>query len=150
MASDTTVPSNPSGRPALVALAAIALSWLAEIAAQVGTFGPGGEVSLWGVQVAVAQSAVVVSGLVIALALLRRMDLLARSVTRLFLVVAVLNLALWALYREAPHLFATDRQVSLIRTVSHLVQIAILVWLLRAPARQWARAGLVMALVQRG
>ena len=53
-----------------VALAAIVLSWLAEIAAQVGTFGPGGELSLWGVQVAVAQSAVVVTGLVVGLGLI--------------------------------------------------------------------------------
>jgi hypothetical protein len=147
MASDTTVPSIPSGRPALVALAAIALSWLAEIAAQIGYFGPGGEISLWGVQVAVAQSAVVVTGLVIALALVQRMDLLARSVTLLFLFVAVLNLVLWTLYREAPELYATDARVGLIRGASHLLQIALLVWLLRAPARQWARAGLVMAVM---
>lgn len=147
MASDTAVPSIRSGRPALVALAAIALSWLAEIAAQTGYFGRGGEISLWGVQVAVAQSAVVVTGLVIALALLQRMDLLARSVTLLFLLVAVLNLASWTLYREVPELYATEARVGLIRGVSHMLQIALLVWLLRAPARQWARAGLVMAVV---
>jgi hypothetical protein len=134
-------------RPALVALAAIVLSWLAEIAAQVGAFGPGGELSLWGVQVAVAQSAVVVAGLVLGLALVGRMDLLARMVTLLFLLVAVLNLALWTLYREAPQLHATGTGVRLIRGLSHLVQIALLVWLLRAPLRLWLRAGLVMAVV---
>ena len=147
MASDTAVPSIPSARPALVALAAIVLSWLAEIAAQVGAFGPGGELSLWGVQVAVAQSAVVVAGLVLGLALVGRIDLLARMVTLLFLLVAALNLALWTLYREAPQLYATPARVAAIRGVSHLVQVALLVWLLRAPLRQWLRAGLVMAVV---
>lgn len=34
-------PNTTPARPALVALAAIVLSWLAEIAAQVGAFGPG-------------------------------------------------------------------------------------------------------------
>ena len=138
---------QPSARPALVALAAILLSWLAEIAAQVGYFGPGGEISQWGVQVAVAQSAVVVTGLMIGLALVGRLDLLARMVTLLFLLVAVLNLALWTLYREAPQLYETKARVEAIRAVSHLVQVALLVWLLRAPVRQWLRAGLVMAVV---
>jgi hypothetical protein len=135
------------GRPALVALAAIVLSWLAEIAAQVGYFGPGGELSLWGVQVAVAQSAVAVAGLTVGLALVGRMDLLARTVMLLFLLVAVLNLALWTLYREAPQLYETQARVQAVRAVSHLVQIVLLVWLLRAPLRQWVRAGLVMAVV---
>lgn len=144
--SFTTRPVTP-GRPALVALAAILLSWLAEYAAQVGAFGPGGELSLWGVQVAVAQSAVVVVGLVIGLALLGRMDLLAQMVTRLFLLVAVLNLALWTLYREMPQFYETQGRVELIRAVSYLVQIALLVWLLRAPVRQWLRAGLVMSVL---
>ena len=143
--TDTSYPTP--ARPALVALAAIVLSWLAEIAAQVATFGPGGELSLWGVQVAVAQSAVVVAGLVIGLALVRRMDLLVRAVTLLFLLVAVLNLTLWTLYREVPELFATPERVSAVRFASHLVQIALLVWLLRAPLRQWLRAGLVIAVV---
>lgn len=143
--TDTAYPTP--ARPALVALAAIVLSWLAEIAAQVGTFGPGGEISLWGVQVAVAQSAVVVTGLVIGLGLVGRLDLLAKVVTLLFLLVAVLNLALWTLYREAPQLYATPERVSVVRAVSHLVQIALLVWLLRAPMRQWVRAGLVIAVV---
>ncbi len=142
-----TVEHPRSARPALVALAAIVLSWVAEYAAQVGAFGPGGELSLWGVQVAVAQSAVVVTGLVIGLALVGRMDLLARMVTLLFVLVAVLNLALWTLFREAPQLYETEAGVSLIRNLSHLVQIALLVWLLRAPLRQWLRAGLVMAVV---
>ena len=87
--TDTSYPTP--ARPALVALAAIVLSWLAEIVAQVGYFGPGGEISLWGVQVAVAQSAVVVAGLVVGLGLIGRIDLLARMVTVLFLLVAVLN-----------------------------------------------------------
>lgn len=134
-------------RPALVALAAIVLSWLAEIAAQMGYFGPGGEISIWGVQTAVAQSALIVTGLVIGLGLVGRMDLLARSVTLLFLLMAVLNLALWTLYCEAPRLYETEAGVDLIRNLSHLVQIALLVWLLRAPLRQWLRAGLVMAVV---
>jgi Peptidase C13 family len=134
-------------RPALVALAAIILSWLAEIAAQIMAFGPGGEISLWGVQTAVAQSAVVVTGLVVALALVARMELLTRAVTLLFLLIAVLNLALWTLYREAPQLYGTEAGVSLIRGLSHLVQVALLVGLLRAPLRQWLRAGLVMAVV---
>jgi Peptidase C13 family len=142
-----TVEHPKPARPALVALAAIVLSWLAEIAAQVGYFGPGGEISLWGVQVAVAQSAVVVSGLVIALALVGRMELLTRSVTLLFLLVAVLNLALWTLYRVAPQLYATEAGVSMIRAGAHLVQVVLLVWLLRAPLQQWLRAGLVMAVV---
>ncbi|MFM7445948.1 MAG: hypothetical protein ACKO2N_18950, partial [Tabrizicola sp.] len=60
--SFTSSPATPA-RPALVALVAIVLSWLAEYAAQMGYYGPGGELSLWGVQVAVAQSAVVVAGL---------------------------------------------------------------------------------------
>jgi hypothetical protein len=134
-------------RPALVALAAIVLFWLAELAAQVGAFGPGGELSHWGVQVAVAQSAVVVVGLVLGHALVGRMDLLARSVTLLFLLGAVLNLASWMLLREAPQLFATEAGVGLIRNLSLLVQVLLLFWLLRAPARQWLRAGLVMAVV---
>lgn len=145
--SVTDVPTNTPSRPAFVALAAIVLSWLAEIAAQVGAFGPGGELSLWGVQIAVAQSAVVVAGLVVGLALVRRIDLLARSVTLLFLLVAVLNLALWTLYREMPQLHATEAGISLIRAGANLVQIALLVWLLRAPLRLWLRAGLVMAVV---
>jgi hypothetical protein len=143
----TETPSQFSGRPALVALAAIVLSWLAEIAAQVGYFGPGGEISLWGVQIAVAQSAVVVAGLVIGLALVGRLDLLARAVTLLFLLVAVLNLGLWTLYREAPQLYATPGRVKAVQGVAHLVQIALLVWLLRAPMRHWLRVGLVMAAV---
>jgi hypothetical protein len=147
MASDFSVNPTPPARPALVALGAILLFWLAEYVAQVGAFGPGGEVSHWGVQVAVAQSAVVVAGLVIGHALVGRMDLLARSVTLLFLLGAVLNLALWTLFREVPQLYATEAGVSLIRNLSHLVQVALLVWLLRAPLRQWLRAGLVMAVV---
>lgn len=143
----TDTPARTPARPAVVALAAIVLAWLAEIAAQVGAFGPGGELSLWGVQVAVAQSAVVVAGLVLGLALVGRMDLLARSVTLLFLLVAVLNLALWTLYREAPQLHATGAGVSLIRAGANLVQVALLVWLLRGPWRAWLRAGLVMAVV---
>ena len=143
--TDTSYPTP--ARPALVALAAIVLSWLAEIVAQVGYFGPGGEISLWGVQVAVAQSAVVVAGLVVGLGLIGRIDLLARMVTALFLLVAVLNLVLWTLYREAPQLYATEAGVAGIRGVSHLVQIGLLVWLLRAPLRQWLRAGLVIAVV---
>jgi hypothetical protein len=143
----TDLPPAPSSRPVLVALAAILLSWLAEYFAQVMTFGPGGELSIWGLQVAVAQSAVVVTGLVVGLALVGRMDLLARMVTLLFLLVAVLNLALWTLFREVPELYATQARVEAIRIFSHLVQIALLVWLLRAPLRQWLRAGLVMAVV---
>jgi hypothetical protein len=143
--TDTTFPTP--ARPALVALAAIILSWLAEVAAQVGTFGPGGELSLWGVQVAIAQSAVVVAGLVIGLGMIGRIDLLSSMVTALFLLVAVLNLVLWTLYREAPQFCATEAGVAAIRGVAHLVQIAVLVWLLRAPLRQWARAGLVIAVV---
>ena len=141
--SSTRIPALP----ALVALGAVLVSWLAEIAAQIGYFGPGGELSLWGVQMAVAQSAVVVTGLVVGLALVGRLDLLARVVTALFLLVAVLNLALWALFREAPGLFATDARVAAVRGVSHLVQVALLVWLVRAPWRQWLRAGLVIAVV---
>lgn len=147
MSYDLSTPSAPPARPALVALAAIVLSWLAEYAAQVMAFGPGGELSLWGLQVAVAQSAVVVAGLVVGLALVGRMDLLARMVTLLFLLVAVLNLVLWTLFREVPQLYATQGRVEAIRSVVHLVQIALLVWLLRAPLRQWLRAGLVMAVV---
>lgn len=143
--TDTSYPTP--ARPAVVALAAIVLSWLAELAAQVGTFGPGGEISLWGVQVAVAQSAVVVTGLVVGLGLIGRMDLLSRMVTALFLLVAVLNLVFWTLYREAPQLYATEAGVAAIRGVAHLVQIALLAWLLRAPLRQWLRAGLVIAVV---
>lgn len=145
--SVTEISGHSVSRPALVALAAIVLSWLAEVAAQVGYSGPGGELSLWGVQVAVAQSAVVVAGLVVGLALVGRIDLLARMVTLLFLLVAVLNLALWTLFRELPQLYATQGRVEAIRAVSHLVQVALLVWLLRAPVRQWLRAGLVMAVV---
>ncbi|MDK2774614.1 MAG: hypothetical protein KYX65_06385 [Tabrizicola sp.] len=145
--SVTETPLHSPGRPALVALAAIVVSWLAEIAAQVGYFGPGGEISLWGVQTAVAQSGVIVAGLVTGLALVGRIDLLARSVTLLFLLSAVLNLALWTLFREAPQLYATEAGVGQIRGGAHLVQIALLVWLLRAPAREWLRAGLVMAVV---
>lgn len=133
--------------PAVVALAAIVLFWLAEYAAQVLAFGPGGELSQWGLQVAVAQSGIVVAGLVLGHALVGRMDLLTRSVTLLFLLGAVLNLVLWTLFREAPQLYATEAGVRLIRGVSQLVQIALLVWLLRAPMRQWVRAGLVMAVV---
>jgi hypothetical protein len=144
---DTAPGAASPSRPALVALAAILLSWLAEYAAQMGYYGPGGTLSLWGVQVAVAQSGVVVAGLVIGLALVGRMDLLARMVTLLFLLVAVLNLTLWTLYREAPQLFETQGRVEAIRAVSHLVQVALLVWLLRVPGQGWARAGLVMAVV---
>lgn len=144
--SFTSSPVSPA-RPALVALAAIVVSWLAEYAAQVMAFGPGGELSLWGVQLAVAQSAVVVAGLVIGLALVGQMDLLARMVTALFLLVALVNLTMWTLYREAPQLFETTARVEAMRGLSHLVQIALLVWLLRAPLRQWLRAGLVMAVV---
>lgn len=134
-------------RPALAALAAIVLAWLAEYAAQLGYYGPGGELSLRGVQAAVAQSAVVVAGLILGLALVGRMDLLARMVTLLFLLIAVSNLALWTLYREAPQLFQSRARVETIRAASHLVQVALLVWLLRAPLRPWLRAGLVMAVV---
>lgn len=145
--SVTDAPHPVSARPVLVALAAITLSWLAEIAAQVGYFGPGGELSLWGVQTAVAQSAVVVTGLVVGLALVGRLDLLARSMTLLFLMVAVLNLTLWALYREVPELFATEARVTAVRSLSYAMQAALLIWLLRAPRRQWLRAGLVIAVV---
>ncbi len=139
-------PSVPA-RPAVVALVAVGLSWLAEIAAQVGYFGPGGKISLWGLQTSVAQSAVIVAGLVVALALVGRLDLLARSVTLLFLVISVLSLLLWTLFREAPQLYQTEGGVGMIRAGAHAVQIALLVWLLRAPVRQWLRAGLVMTVV---
>lgn len=144
--SFTVEQPNPA-RPALVALAAIALSWLAEVAAQIGYFGPGGEISLWGVQTAVAQSAVIVAGLVIGLALVGRLDVLTRAMTLLFLLISVLSLVLWTLFREAPQLYQTEAGVSLIRAGAHLVQIALLVWLLRAPWRIWLRSALVMAVV---
>lgn len=140
-------PVRASLHPALVAVAAIVVSWLAEIAAQVMAFGPGGELSLWGIQVAIAQSAVLVVGLVIAHALVGRMDSALRSVTLLFLLIAVLNVVLWTLFVYAPGLYSTPQRVSLVRAASHLVQIALLVWLLRAPLRQWLRAGLVIAVV---
>ncbi|WP_333814545.1 C13 family peptidase [Tabrizicola sp.] len=143
----TDSPARLSARPALVALGAILVFWLAEIAAQRASFGPGGELSLWGVQTAVAQSAMVVAGLVAGLALVGRVDLLARAVTLLFLLGAVLNLAIWTLYREAPGLFATEARVAALRGLTHLIGVALLVWLLRAPGRRWLRAGLVMAVV---
>lgn len=145
--SVSETPTVAPDRSALVAVAAIVLSWIAEIAAQRGAFGPGGELSLWGVQVAVAQSAVIVAGLVLGLALVRRMDLLARMVTLLFLLIAVLNVVLWTLFVQAPALYSTPERVSVVRASAHLVQIALLVWLLRAPLRQWVRAGLVIAVV---
>ncbi|MFN3993160.1 MAG: hypothetical protein ACK4IU_09690 [Tabrizicola flagellatus] len=98
-------------------------------------------------QTAVANGAVVVAGLVLGLALVGRIDLLARVVTLLFLLATVLNLALWTLYREAPQLFAAPGGAGAIRAVALLMQVALLVWLLRAPGRQWLPAGLVMAVV---
>ena len=83
--------------------------------------------SLWGVQVAFVQSAVVVAGLVIAL--------------------AVLNLVLWTLFRVAPQLYAMPERVSIALAASHLVQITLPIRLLRVPGKRWARAGLVMAMV---
>lgn len=145
--SVSEAPFPTTARPALVALAAIVVSGLAEIAAQVGYFGPGGEISLWGLQTAVAQSAVIVAGLVVGLGLVGRMDLLARSVTLLFLLISILSLVLWTLFREAPQLYQTEVGVGMIRVVAHAVQIALLIWLLRAPVRQWLRAGLVMAVI---
>jgi Peptidase C13 family len=145
--SVTDAPEAAPGRSALVAVAAIVLSWVAEIAAQRAAFGPGGELSLWGVQVAVAQSAVIVAGLILGLSLLRRIDLLARMVTLLFLLIAVLNVVLWTLFVQTPALYATPERVSMVRAASHLVQIGLLVWLLRAPGREWVRAGLVIAVI---
>jgi hypothetical protein len=123
------------------------VSWLAEIAAQVGTFGPGGELSLWGVQTAVAQSAVVVTGLVVGLALVGR----------------------WTCWRgrdaavpagggaEPGALDAVPRGAAAVRDARDGSACAgacriwcrsrLLVWLLRAPLRQWLRAGLVIAVV---
>ncbi|MFN3576586.1 MAG: C13 family peptidase [Tabrizicola sp.] len=140
----SSAPLGPA-RPALGALAAIVLCWLSEYAAQVATFGPGGELSHQGLQVAVAQSAVLVTGLGIALAVIGRLDLLVRSVTVLFLAGAALNQLVWTLFRELPQLHATEARVNLIRGAAHLVQVALLVWLLRAPLRQWLRAGLATA-----
>jgi hypothetical protein len=147
MAFEMDPPIRASARPALVAMAAIILHWLAELAAQVGYFGAGGEVSIWGIQTALAQSAVVVAGLVVGLAVVGRIDLALRSVTLLFLLGAVLNLALWTLFREAPEVFETEAGYHAVRGLSLILQLALLVWLLRAPLRHWLRAGLVMSVV---
>lgn len=147
MSTDTPAPHRPSARPVLVALASVVLYWLAEIGAQAGHFGPGGEISIWGIHSALAQSAVVIVGLVLAHALVGRMDLVLRSITLLFLLGAVLNVAVWALYGAMPQLFETEAGFRAVHVLILLVQLALLIWLLRAPLRQWLRAGLVMAVV---
>ncbi|MCU0905553.1 MAG: C13 family peptidase [Tabrizicola sp.] len=144
----TSTPPTPSpARPALVALAAITLFWLAEIAGQVSTFGPGGQLSDGVLQVAVAQSGLVVVGLILGHALVGRMDVLTRSITLVFLVGAVLNLAVWAAYKTAPDLFQSETGWRFAQLAVLVPQIAVLAWLLRAPLRLWLRSATVMAAV---
>jgi Peptidase C13 family len=145
-----TTQANPlpsSARPVLVALAAIVIYWLAEIAAQMSYFGPGGQIDPWAIRNAVGQSAVVVTGLIIGHALVGRIELTLRSVTLLFLLGAVLNVALWSLYRAVPQVFETDAGYRGVRLAAQLMQVALLVWLLRAPLRRWVVSGVAMAAV---
>jgi hypothetical protein len=142
----TSTPFTPSpAKPVLVAVAAIAVFWLAEVAGQVTTFGPGGQLSASGLQVAVAQSGIVVVGLILGLALVRRMDLLPRSITLVFLVGALLNLAVWTAYKAAPEWFQSEAGWRTAQAMVLVPQIAVLAWLLRAPLRLWLRTGTVMA-----
>jgi hypothetical protein len=144
--TSTPVTTSPA-KPVLFALAAIVVFWLAEVAGQVSTFGPGGQLSADGLRVAVAQSGIVVAGLIIGLALVRRMDLLPRSITLVFLVGALLNLAVWTAYKTVPELFQSEAGWRGAQAVVLMLQIAVLAWLLRAPLRLWLRTGTVMAVM---
>lgn len=140
-------PATAPSLAALVALAAILLSWLADYAGQAAYFGPGGSLSPGGLQSAVAQAAVVVAGLVLGLALVGRMELLARAVTALFLLIALIDISMWTAVRELPQILASGRGLGLLQGLSQTAQLALVVWLLRGPRAEWRRAGLVMAAV---
>lgn len=145
MTSRTPDPHLPV-RPALVALAAVTLYWVAELAAQMTHYGPGGQVSAWGVQTALAHSTALVVALFLGLALVRRADLVFRSITLVFLLGTCLNLLVWAwLFRGGDLASPTARRA--LQSLLLLPQLMLLVWLLRAPLRRWVMSGLVMTAV---
>lgn len=144
MTSETHAPTRPSARPALAALAAIALYWLAEIVAQIGYYGPGGQIDIWGIQSALAHSAVIVIGLLVGHALVGRIDLALRSTMLIFLLGAVLNLAVWAWVGWLGP-FQAEATRRAMQNLVLLPQLVLLVWLLRAPMRRWVLSGIAMA-----
>jgi Peptidase C13 family len=143
MTTEAFASPRPSPRPALVALAAIVLYWVADIAAQIGHYGPGGEIGVWGIQAALAQSAVIVIGLILGLALVRRVDLVPRSITLVFLLGTCLNLAVWTWFINGGSFGSREAWLAL-RSLVHLPQLALLLWILRAPLRRWVLSGLVV------
>jgi Peptidase C13 family len=143
MTSEAFSVTHPSARPVLVALAAIVLYWVAEIAAQMGYYGSGGEIGVWGVQAALAQSAVIVVGLILSLALVRRVDLIPRSITMVFLLGTFLNLAVWTWVSNGGT-FGSPAVWQALQSLLHLPTLAVLIWILRAPLRRWALSGLVV------
>ncbi len=146
MMTDAITENRPSARPVLVALAATVLYWVADIAAQMGYYGPGGEIGIWGVQAALAQSAIIVIGLVLGLALVGRIDLAPRSITLVFLLGTFLNLAVWT-WVSSGGTFGSPATWRAMQSLLHLPALALLVWLLRAPLRRWVLSGLVVGAV---
>jgi hypothetical protein len=131
-------------RPALVALAAIVLFWVAEILAQIGFYGPGGEIAIWGLQGAIAQSALVVTGLLLGHALAYRMDRLLRSITLVNLLGAFLNILIWAFIARGSGPLASDVARPGLQTLVLLPQLVLLFWLMRAGLRRWVLSGLAV------
>lgn len=146
MTNEDLLNVRPSSRPVLVALASIVLFWLVQIAAEIGYYGPGGEIDVWGVQSALAQSAVIVIGLIVGLALVGRVDLAPRGITLVFLVGCFLNLVVW-IYVLRGGSFASPEAWRAIQTLILLPQLALLVSLLRAAPGRWVLSGLVVSAV---
>ncbi|MGL4236361.1 C13 family peptidase [Tabrizicola sp.] len=146
MTTEATTESRISARPALVALAAVLLYWVADILAQMGHYGPGGEIGVWGIQSALAQSAVITVGLFLGLVVVRRVDLVFRSITLVFLLGTCLNLLVWSWISRGGS-FASPEGWRALQNLLLLPQLALLVWLLRAPLRRWVVSGVAMAVV---
>jgi hypothetical protein len=143
MTTENLSETRLSARPACVALAAVVLYWVVDVVARIGLYGSGGEIGIWGIHSAIAQSAVIVTGLFLGFAVVRRVDLVLRSVTLVFLLAAFLNLLAWNLAPNVQTL-ANPAAVKGLQSLLLLPQLALLIWLLRGPLRRWALSGFVV------
>lgn len=136
--------SRPPIRPVLVALAAILVFWLCEYLATRLWFGPGGDLNLWGVQGALAQTAVKTLALLLGALVIRRVDLLAHVVAVVFGFGCLINLLFWAWvgWTGGP---TTEEGWLLLSRLVLLPYVAILLVALRGRVRRWFLAGAALA-----
>jgi hypothetical protein len=134
--------THHAARPALAALAAILLYWVTEIVAQIGFYGPGGEIEVWGIQSALSQSATIVIGLFLGLALAGRGGLTLPAVKWVFVLATILNLAVWAWVAWRGPVESEAVWLALEKLLL-LPQVVLLVWLLRGSLRPWVLSSIV-------